>query len=38
MADIIRGEYDSDFGLTNGGSLRANCVINKGILKVGFLG
>ena len=26
MADIARSEYQSDFGLVNSGSLRANCV------------
>jgi 5'-nucleotidase len=38
MADLIRSEYNADFGLSNGGSLRANCVIQKGMLRNGFIG
>ncbi len=30
IADIIRTEYDADFGLLNSGTLRSNSVIHKG--------
>lgn len=32
MADIIRTEYDSDFSLFNCGTLRSNCIIEKGYI------
>jgi 5'-nucleotidase len=33
IADMIRTEYKCDFGLINGGSIRANSVLPKGIIK-----
>ena len=33
LADIIRSEYNCDFGILNGGCLRANSVIDKGVVK-----
>lgn len=34
IADIIRSEYDTDFGLVNSGTLRTNNVIEKGPIKL----
>ena len=37
MADLIRSEFDADFGLFNGGGLRANCVFSPGPLTHRFI-
>jgi 5'-nucleotidase len=38
VADIIRSEYNCDFGILNGGCLRANGVFDKGVIKNLFIG
>lgn len=38
MADIIRAEYKCDLGILNGGCLRANSVMEKGVIKNLFIG
>lgn len=37
IADLIRSELNTDFGLGNGGGLRANFVFEKGPLKLSFM-
>lgn len=37
IADLIRTEFNSDFGHFNGGGLRANCVFDAGPLKHKFI-
>lgn len=37
MADLIRSECNTDFGLSNGGSLRANKIYNEGYLTFRFV-
>ena len=36
-ADLMRTELDTDFGISNGGCLRANCLFEKGNLTYRFL-
>jgi hypothetical protein len=37
MADLMRTELNTDFALSNGGCLRANCIYNKGPLMMRFI-
>ena len=37
LADLCRSEFDTDFGLTNGGNLRANHVFEQGNLQWKFI-
>jgi 5'-nucleotidase len=37
MADLVRSEFQTDFGLSNGGSMRANQVFSRGALTFRFL-
>ena len=37
IADLERSELGTDFGLGNGGDLRANCVFEKGPVKLSFM-
>lgn len=37
IADLIKAELNTDFGLGNGGGLRANFVFEKGPLKLSFM-
>jgi 5'-nucleotidase len=37
MADLIRSEMQADFGISNGGSLRANCIFKQGRINFKFI-
>lgn len=37
IADLVRSEMGTDFGLGNGGGLRANYVFEKGPIKLSFM-
>lgn len=37
IGDLIRSELGTDFGLGNGGGLRANSVFEKGPIKLSFM-
>ena len=37
IADLIRSEFDADFGLSNAGGLRADALFEEGSIKMNFM-